>query len=78
MEIKEAGKIRGELTFQRVEVSRAEVGGPVCLAPLESERKPAHQNCRKRDQGETARPPDLQGCVSLAHEGRVLWGERAL
>lgn len=78
MEIKEAGKIRGEPTFQRVEVSRAEVGGPGCLPPLESERKPAHQNCSKRDRGETARPSGFQGCVSLAHEGRVLWGGRAL
>ena len=64
MEVKEAGKRRGELTFQRVEVIHAEVGGPVCLAPLESERKQVHQNCSKRDEGETARPSAFQGCVT--------------
>ena len=37
-EVKQAGKIRGECTFQRVEVSHAEVGGPVSVWRLLSQK----------------------------------------
>lgn len=65
MEVKQAGMIRSEFTFPRVEVSHEEVGGPVSVWHILSQkRSKCIRTAARRERGETARPSGFQGCMS--------------
>lgn len=84
MEVKEAGKLRGEFTFQWVEVSHTEVGGPVSVWHLLSQKgskriKTAARGSKTRQQDVCApglRVTGTRRACSLGREGEQLEGLR--